>query len=145
MTQSSSRLLFVFLRVVFLEFNISLSIIALFVIIVIRNPKEVFLKTFRAYIIGSCITSSSKSIRAGIFLFTFIFLKPLFRLFLRLFGGFCVTKRIIHRLAQLGFFRLFHLRVFYDNTLSLYLGRSHVSETITLLGPVVYLPNIGSG
>lgn len=98
MTQRSSRLLLAFLKVVFLEFNIDLSIIALFVIIVIHNPREMFLKTFRTYIVGSCIISSSKSIRARIFLFAFILLKPLFGLLLRLFRGLCITRRIIHRL-----------------------------------------------
>lgn len=78
-------------------------------------------------------------------MFAFLLLKSLFGLLLSLFKSLRIARGIICRLEVLGLcFRLFDSRVFYDSALSLYLGYSDVSGTISLLCLVVYLSNIRS-
>lgn len=125
--------------------EIGASIIALFIIIIIYDPRKIFFRTFKPYIIRSYITFSSRGTKAGALLFAFLFLKPLFELFLSFLGGFCIIRRIICGLGVLGFwFQLFNSRVLHSSTLSLYLGYSDVSKTITLLSLVVHLPDVRS-
>lgn len=71
---------------------------AFLVTVIERNPRKVLFNAFRLSVIGTCIISSSRCIRAGVFLFVFLFLKPIFRLFPSLFGSFYIVGEIICRL-----------------------------------------------
>lgn len=71
---------------------------AFLVIVIERNPRKVLFKAFKLYVIGSFIIFNSRGIRAGVFLFVFFFFKPIFRLFLGLFGSFYIVREIICRL-----------------------------------------------
>ena len=140
------RLLLVFWSVVFLGFETGSGVLLLFVIVVIRDPKEVFLWIFRLCFIGGCIIPGSRGTRAAVFLFAFLFLKPLFGLFPSLLGSLCIAGGTICGLGVLNlWFRLFNSRIFHCNALSLYLGRGDVSGTIALQTLVVYLFDIRSG
>lgn len=115
----------------------------IFVRIVTYDLGKVFFRTFWSYFVKDYIISVSKSIRTWVFLFIFLILKPLFKLFLSLFGALYIAKRIIYWLKVLGIWlRLFNSKVFYNNAQGLYLGCSNVSRTITLLSLVVYLLTI---
>lgn len=96
------RLLIVFLNIVFLRLRISLSIIALFIIVIIRDLRKVFFRTFRPYFVKNYIDSSSKSTKVGVFLLIFFFLKPLYKLLSNLFRSFCAARKVC-RLRFLGF------------------------------------------
>ena len=113
-----------------------------FIAIVIHDFGKVFFKVFKYYIIEDHITFNNKSIRAGVFLFAFLLLKPFLKLFLNLFKRFHIARRIIYRLKILEFFGFFNSKVFHNSTLSLYLSHSNISKMIALLGLLVYIPNI---
>lgn len=143
MIQKSPRLLLVFLNIVFFGLETVASIIVFFVIVVIYDPRKIFLRTFRSYVIRSYITFSSRGTRASVFLFVFLFLKPLFELFWSFLKDFC--ERIICGLGVLGFrLKFFNSRVLHGNTLDLYLGHGDVNKTIALLSLVVYLSDVRS-
>lgn len=65
------------------------------VIIVIRDLKKVFLRTFGSYFVGSCITCGSKGIRAKVLLLVFHLSKPLLGVLPSFLGGLCITGGII--------------------------------------------------
>lgn len=101
------------------------------------------MRHLRPCFVGCCITSVSKSTRAGILLFVFLFLKPLFKLFLSLLGDLYIAKRITCGLGDLGlWFKLFDSGVFYDSALSLYFSHSNISGTIASMNLVVYFFDI---
>lgn len=96
---------------------------AFFIAIVISDFKNIFFSAFRPYCTYGCIASNSKNIKVGVFLFAFIFSKPLFGLFSGLFVHFRIFKRTIYKPRLLGFMlSFFNLKVFYDNSLDLNLG-----------------------
>lgn len=117
---------------------------ALLVIVIIRDSKEVLFRTLRPYFIGGYIHSYSKSTRVRVSLFAFFLLKLFFIFFSSLLRGFCTTKRV-YRFRLLDFWlSFFDLKVPHSSTMSLYLSRGNMSETIVLLDLVVYLLNIKS-
>lgn len=102
LTQRLLRLLLVFWKVVFFGLEAIPNIVAFFVIVVIYDPKKIFFKAFKLCFVRCYIIPISKGIRAGVFIFAFFLLKPLFRFFLSLFENFRITGRIICGLEVLG-------------------------------------------
>ncbi len=118
---------------------------ALFIAIVIHNSGEIFFRSFRPYIVKSHIISNSKSTRTKVPLFTFLFLKSLFKLFSNLLRGFRIIGGIICMFRVLDLWlRLFNFRVFYSSGLTLYLGHNDVSRMIVLLSLVIHHPDVKS-
>lgn len=93
--------------------------------------------------VGSFITLVSSGIRAKVFLFVFLFLKPFFALFSSFFEGFCITKEIICKLGVLSFW-LFNSRDFYFSILGLYLSCADMNRIIAFLSLVINFLNIKS-
>lgn len=70
-------------------------------------------------------------------------MKPFFRLFLSLFGGFYAVEKIIYKLKFLGlWFRLFNFKIIYDSALGLDLGYGDMNKIIVSLGLMVYFLNV---
>lgn len=97
MTWRLLRLFLIFGSIVFLRLKLSPSIVTLFIIVVIRDPKEIFFRALRPFFMGCHIIPVSKNIRTRVFLFIFLLLKPFFRLLSSLLGGLYIARGIICR------------------------------------------------
>lgn len=131
-------MLLVFLRFVLIG-ETSLSIIAIFIIIIICNFRKKIFKVFKPYVV-----TSSRRTKAEVFLFVFFLLKPLFKLFLNFFKRLYIIEKIIYRLKLLKFYKFFNLGIFYGSVLELYLGYNNMSKMMASRNLMIYLLNIRS-
>lgn len=139
------RLLLVFENIVFFKLGIDPSIIAFFVKLKIYGSAKIIFKIFWLYFTGNYIAPIGKNTGIRVFLFTFLFLKPFFKLFLSVFKDLYITEGIICKLKVWGLWlRLFDLKVFYSNMLDLYLSLGNVSRIIALLSFVVYFSDVNN-
>lgn len=138
------RLLLVFWTIVFFQLGTDPSIMAFFITVIIYNQRDIFFSIFKPCFVRDYIDFSNKTIRNKVFLFLFLFLKPLFRLFLSVFRDLCIVRKVCKLKFLIFWLNLFTFRDLYNSVLSLYLGHNNINRIIALLSWVVYLPNIKS-
>lgn len=114
-------------------------------IVVTYDLREVLFRAFRSCFVEGHISFISKKTSIGALLFMCLFLKPFYRLFPSLLGGFCIVGGNICGLGVLAFcLKHFDSKVFHYNALNLYFSCDDVSKTIFLLSLVVYFFDIKS-
>lgn len=120
--------------------------ITLFIAIITSNFRDVVFTVLWPYFIGRHMASSSRSTRIGVFLFTFPFLKPFFRLFSSFLWGRYVFRGIICNVRLWGLkLSFFNPSIFYGSILDFDFGCNNVNRAIVLPGLMIHLQNIGSG
>lgn len=89
-----------FLKYYFFESKVDLNIIAFFIVVIMKNSKNIFFSTFKPYFTYGCITSNNKNIKVGVFSFAFFFQNLSLDFFQSLLDVFIFLKKLFTGLGS---------------------------------------------